>query len=500
MSKPNTLSFRPGVLQLESREVPAIASVQSINGVVTVQTDNASTTVLVLNTGGGILVQDLTTNVRSWSFSYGQANRVDIFGGIGNDTFTARGNVRTRMYGFGGNDTMFGGTGRDVIVGGGGQDRMFGRNGNDYLDGAGGNDHLDGGNGNDVILGGVGDDYLIGRAGADAFFGDAGNDTIVAIDDTTGDVVDGGGGVDVLWVDQNGAVTDLITGANPADTVNAVDMFSNAGADRTLNGDRIADPKLAKDTDVYETFSNRPLFSSQGPSEEDLSQGTLGDCWVLAGLGSTARVAPDIIRSRVVDFGDGTYGVRLEDPDLGSRFFRVDNDLPVSQNGNTFTEYTAVGIENSVWVAIMEKAYAHFRVPGADSYGSLEGGFLSDTYRALGLDPELVLFSPLSNATEMSDTIREMVDSGSAAGIAIYTAGAGVPLVESHQFILLDYELDAITGLVRTVTLRNPWGIDGPGSTAGPNNDNNFEDGILTITLDQLRTCTGAFEWAPIPA
>jgi hypothetical protein len=196
----------------------------------------------------------------------------------------------------------------------------------------------------------------------------------------------------------------------------------------------------------------------------------------------------------VVDFKDGTFGVRYESQN-GTRYYRVDDDLPVRQAGNTFLEYTAVGLENSMWVAVMEKAFTHHRVPGANSYASIEGGFAFDAFPDLGLNPKRVPFDPFTSQVLMSDTIRFMVDSGTAATVGIFTAGPGVPLVEGHQFILLGYELDAISGLVSTVTLRNPWGVDGPGPGPGPNNDNNFQDAILTITLDQLSTCDGLFEW-----
>jgi hypothetical protein len=316
--------------------------------------------------------------------------------------------------------------------------------------------------------------------------------------------------VDVLWVDQNGAVTDLITGANPVDTVNAVAAFSNAGTDRTLDGDRITDPKLLPG-DGYERFGSRPLFSSQGPTLDDFSQGALGDCWFLAALGSTALVAPEIIKSRVVDFGDGTYGVRYES-DTGSKFYRVDNDLAVSTAGNTFLEYTAVGLQNSVWVAIMEKAYTHHRVPGANSYASIEGGFSFDAFPHLGLDPQRVWLDPtdpsLADPTVLAayfqmitDTVVDIVDSGAAGTLGIDAVSfANSQLITAHQYVILGYEMDALSGYLSTITLRNPWGIDGPGSSPTVFSDPDFDDGVVTITFAELVTVTGSFEWAPIPA
>src|SRR5262249_38050883 len=135
----------------------------------------------------------------------------------------------------------------------------------------------------------------------------------------TGDYADGGAGVDTVWGDAN------------ADTYYAegrrnVSSFAN-GADPTPDGDRSADPgipTLGYTTPLSPTMSRMSLFSSAGPTLGDIRQGQVGDCWLMAELGAMANDDPQSIRQRVVDFGDGTYGVAI-----GGNFYRVDNDLPV---------------------------------------------------------------------------------------------------------------------------------------------------------------------------
>ena len=51
------------------------------------------------------------------------------------------------------------------------------------------------------------------------------------------------------------------------------------------SGDRIADPTL-KAGAVYKTFAGNPLFASGGPSLNDIRQGGIADCWLLAELGA----------------------------------------------------------------------------------------------------------------------------------------------------------------------------------------------------------------------
>ncbi len=213
-----------------------------------------------------------------------------LVGGLGNDT----------LVGYGGNDSLWGEAGNDTLRGMDGDDQLMGGDGNDQMEGGNGNDKLWGGNGNDVLLGGYGNDQLMGDAGNDQLngqigndmhWGGTGNDTIISIDASFAEYVEGGDGSDTLWIDRVGGSTDNVIGATSADKVQAVASFRN-GADRTLDGDRIADPTtLAGHT--YKRFDNNPLFSSSGPAMNDVRQGGLGDCYALAGLAAIAMDSPN---------------------------------------------------------------------------------------------------------------------------------------------------------------------------------------------------------------
>ena len=155
--------------------------------------------------------------------------------------------------------------------------------------------------------------------------------------------------------------------------------FAN-GADRTLNGDRIADPTLAASATrlVPARSQDNPLFSSARPADDrhhgKATSATAG-CWPASA--PIAHDNPHAIRQNVVDFDDGTYGVRL-----GNSFYRVDNDLPVDTPPSTrHPAYAKLGAENSMWVAVVEKAFAHYRT-GANSYASLDGGWSIEVNRA----------------------------------------------------------------------------------------------------------------------
>jgi Ca2+-binding RTX toxin-like protein len=130
-------------------------------------------------------------------FVGGDAND-NVDGGFGDDTIS----------GGAGDDILFGGSGRHGGRGNpipGGNDTLLGGDGNDTISGGDGNDTLLGENGNDFLDGGVGDDTLDGGTGSDVMNGGGGNDTIVihAGDVFSGEIIDGGDGVDRLVVSDN---------------------------------------------------------------------------------------------------------------------------------------------------------------------------------------------------------------------------------------------------------------------------------------------------------
>ncbi|WP_315852267.1 C2 family cysteine protease [Lignipirellula cremea] len=402
----------------------------------------------------------------------------EVYGGLGNDI----------LYGGLGNDMLSGNEGNDKLYGDAGNDTMYGGDGDDYLWGQDGDDLLLGGNGNDQLMGGYGNDQLNGGAGADKMWGEYGNDVLIAIDNGTTDYVEGGSGADTLWVDK-GSSRDSVYGLTSSDQLQEVKSFAN-GADKTLNGDRITDPKVAAAGEKYRTFSDNPLFSTSGPQTTDVRQGSLGDCYLLAGLGAIAKDSPQAIRSSVVDFNDGTYGVRL-----GDKFYRVDNDLVVKTSTSTTPAYAKLGAQNSMWVAVVEKAYAHYRT-GANSFASIEGGWSVELNRAFGSTTAgAKSIQSYTSATALANDIANRVKAGQAVTIGFTgekKVGKGpAPIITGHQYTVMSVKV--VNGAVASITLRNPWGTDGGGSK-----DSNPNDGLITVTPAQLLAYVGNVNWGKV--
>jgi hypothetical protein len=470
---------------LEGRDLMSVSSLVTGGGVVTVYANNLDTSVVVNPiANGGIQIRDNATGA-VWN-RYG-ISRVDFVGGNGHDRFVNNvSTLATRAWGMGGNDYLEGYNAIDIFVGGYGNDTLVGYGGNDQMWGEAGNDNLRGMNGDDYLVGGDNNDVLNGGNGADRMWGGNGDDVLIAIDNATTDTAQGDAGRDALWVDSSlfGLVRDATPGLEAIDRLQAVGGFAN-GADRTLNGDNIADPTAMAGT-VYKRFSG-PLFSSSGPRLSDIDQGSIGDCWLLAGLGAIALDSPHAIRQNVVDFGDGTYGVRL-----GNSFYRVDGDLPASSLASTNPAYANLGAQGSLWVAIAEKAYAHYRT-GANTYASLEGGWSVEVNRAFGApsttDRSIGSFG---NATALGNAMYNAWLGYNAVTIGFTGIPAGTQgLIDYHMYTVVSFTRNA-AGDVTHVTLRNPWAWD------GVNFDSNPNDALVTITVNTLFSCVGRVNWGRV--
>lgn len=364
----------------------------------------------------------------------------------------------------------------DTLFGNGGNDTLQGDHGLDVLRGDDGDDVIRGGDDNDTLYGGSGKDELIGQGGTDALYGEVGNDILVGIDGVTSETVDGGGGEDTIWVDGSGPASDIAV-IDASDHVQWVSSFAN-GADLSLNGDRITDP-VPKVGHVYAEFAGNPLFGVNGARQSDIDQGQLADCWLLSGLGALAEDNRGLMKQNVVDFRDGTYGVHL-----GDQFYRVDNDLPVTPTGTP--AYAKLGADNSMWVAVVEKAFAHLR-GGRNAYIDLGFGKPNLVSLAFGATSGTRGVGSYASATDMANDFYTRWSAHQACTVSFGAVPPGAPVAEHHV-----YMLDSVTrnanGMVTSITLRNPWGSD------GSENDGNNQH-LVTLTPDELFRLPAWLHW-----
>ena len=331
-----------------------------------------------------------------------------------------------------------------------------------------------GGAGNDTLTGGSGNDRIFAGAGNNVVDGGAGNDTIITLGSSS-DTVTGSAGTDTFWMDASATevLTDLSAVEKAAKHEHRVGGFLG-GVSTALNGQTFAEPTTTNASMVYKNFSNQPLFSDKGPSEDDINQGYIGDCWYLSSLSSVAKVNPDKINQSVVDLGDGTYAVQFT-RNGQNVFARVDGNLATWGGSSVaYAKVTNSQGNSALWVAIMEKAMTQFMGTTA-SYKNIDGGWMSVAYDSMGLS-EKNLWS--SSVTDLVTQLDAALTANKAVTLGIGSVPAGAPLIGGHAYTVDHLNKDA-TGKVVSITLRNPWGVDGAG------NDGK-DDGYVTATPAQV--------------
>jgi hypothetical protein len=350
------------------------------------------------------------------------------------------------------------------------------------------------------VFGGAGNDSIVidpsvhidatlyGGGGRNTLTSGSGNDTLVCIG-SKADTLNGGAGLDSFWTDNNAA--DKITGLRPneiaAGAVHRVaSMFTGAGVVSTASkafktkAARVAALVEPKTTDgsTYQDFSSDPLFSTAGPSEDDIRQGDIGDCFFLSTLSAVAKVDPQRIRQSMLAMGDGTYLVQFSRGN-SKYYVHVDGQLPTYAPGQL--DYADLGAQNSTWVALMEKAYVVFNGKPI-SYSSIDGGWMDSAFAALGGQPADISAS-ISPASFMSQ-VKSLLAARKAVTFGVVKPADGAPLLSDHAYTVDSVVTDS-SGDVTGLRLRNPWGVDGAG------NDGN-DDGYVTLTPQQaFDSCTG---------
>jgi hypothetical protein len=251
---------------------------------------------------------------------------------------------------------------------------------------------------------------------------------------------------------------------------------------------------------VSYSTSSKPLFASSGPSMNDINQGYLGDCYLLASLAEAAKQDPSAITSMFSSNGNGTYGVRFY-VNGTARYVTVNASL--ANGGNIFNSGA------DLWASLAEKGYAELQATGVVTGNSVNFGN-SWTTIGNGGAPEMAL-EEITGASAITDfrasgSSWAKVVYNSSFGVTGYTTGnstasvlstlvsdlalgddlvlsswtnakdsAGkVTLVASHAMSVYGY--DAATGMLQ---IRNPWG-----TMNGQYWDTTFEVSLATLLAD----------------
>jgi hypothetical protein len=264
--------------------------------------------------------------------------------------------------------------------------------------------------------------------------------------------------------------TDLIN-QRDTQTTNAIADFDGAYAGSKNNFDT-----AVKSYQSYvfnhssdPTTVSGPLFSTgdddaNSVDMNDIKQGGLGDCWVLASMAELAKNDPDAIKKMIRDNGNGTYTVTFHQqvPDTSlwglithatkDSTFEVTVNLDVPGSG----AHANQADNSEVWPLVIEKAYAQYK----QSYGALDGGFPADAMTLFTGEKATFMQTGNVTADQLSTWAKEgrnmVVDTCGAddAKLAEYGLHGG------HAYAVQGVTTDADGN--KYLVLYNPWGFDQP--------------------------------------
>ncbi|XP_052662686.1 calpain-13-like isoform X2 [Harpia harpyja] len=207
-------------------------------------------------------------------------------------------------------------------------------------------------------------------------------------------------------------------------------------------------------------FQRNPYLITDGVSRFDIKQGEIGDCWMLAALGSLTlqKQFLENVLPKDQGFQDDYAGI------FHFRFWQygdwvdvvIDDRLPFL-NGRYLSVHPRTS--NEFWPSLLEKAYAKFR----GSYQNLHGGYLSDALIHLtgGIQMQFSLKDPppdleeILKAADKSQCLMGCSTSGQLRRNIELRNG----IVQGHAYTVTGaVKIRYKNGWKHIIRIWNPWG------------------------------------------
>jgi hypothetical protein len=268
------------------------------------------------------------------------------------------------------------------------------------------------------------------------------------------------------------------------------------------------EPALVKAGGKLPTYTEvKGTLWSGTPTADQVQQGEVGDCFYLSSLASMAQRQPELLQSAIHDNGNGTYTVKLYQPQKDGTFkptaVTVDDKIPEMADGSV--AYGGAPDEKStLWVSIAEKAFAKLN----RGYTVIDqGGDERDAMSALTGKPSMGMDLSPAKADAIYGRLQKAIAGNKLTTAGTYAAGdinkalAGFRrqgldpsfdpktfsydkygVVDSHAYTVTGVSTDA-TGQ-KYVELRNPWGETEPVGADGKGDG--VDDGKFKMKLQDF--------------
>jgi Calpain family cysteine protease len=208
------------------------------------------------------------------------------------------------------------------------------------------------------------------------------------------------------------------------------------------------------------TIIDAPLFSAAGPLASDVTQGGIGDCYLMAAMVDVADDYSALLETMFTDNGNGTWGVRLYGANDDPLYVTVSNVLPGGWG-------RATSASDSLWVSLIEKAYVEWEVQirnETNDYDSISGGWDWGMLAIAGRSSTYYSASSIALSTWTTTTKATVISALNSGQEVMLSSGINLAdvdngktnLVPSHMYAVLGYDV-AKDELI----LRNPWGHAG---------------------------------------
>ena len=255
------------------------------------------------------------------------------------------------------------------------------------------------------------------------------------------------------------------------------DDLSTGSGTRTQQKDSLPGLRPKHEGSEYKDFTNGTAFV-QGEGDEhaidpnDVKQGALGDCYLIAGMAAVARADPQLIADLIKDNGDGTYDVTLYIRPHRTGYPRkvtktIDSRLAVKSSGSPL--YAGVGDEKEgkqeLWTSLIEKTLAQHKA----SYDLISGGNIGKDNFAFAGASELLtgqienyLSTDEMDGDEALLWIQIALESKKPVTASTKNLEEDVQLTNeaksknvywNHAYAPMSVNMDA-----KTLDLQNPWG------------------------------------------